>query len=156
MSFLWILDNLETVGGVGLALLALYYLWPTNKDHILLKRFGLDPAEWRVLGHDLGRGGNPYGVRALGLIGKPDFVAQHRRRKILKVFDYKHRTFKGQPRLYEVYQVTLYCMALEAMHPGYTVLAAIKYKNKILDVRVHDSDRAKLLRNRDLFRSKYL
>lgn len=152
----WILNNLEYIGGAGLVVLALFYNWPRNPDYVLLRRFDLDPEQWRILGHDLGSGGAPYHVRALGLIGTPDFVAQHRKSQTIKAFDYKHRTYKGKTRPYEVYQVSLYCMALESMHPGHKVIGAIKFKNAVVDVPLTNSRRSMLLKNRDTFRAKYL
>lgn len=152
----WASENLEVIGSVGLALLLLYYLWPLSSDAALLSRFGLNAHEWKVLGHDLGNSNRPYCVRALGLIGRPDFVAVHKRRRVIKVFDYKHRTHTGKTRPYELYQVILYCMAIEQMNPGFKVCGAIRYKNKILDITVRHSDRAMLLSRRDQFKAKYL
>lgn len=156
ISIEWLLSNLEYIGGAGLVVALLYYSWPTSKDAVLLKRFDLNPADWKILGHDLGRGGNPYHVRALGLVGTPDFVAQHKRSKSIKAFDYKHRTYKGKPRDYEVYQVTLYCMALEQMHSGCRVEGAIRYKNKVVDVPLSSSTKRYLLSLREPFRKKFL
>lgn len=156
ISIEWLLSNLACIGGAGLVVVLFYYSWPTSKDAVLLKRFDLNPADWKILGHDLGRGASPYHVKALGLIGTPDFVAQHKRSRTIKAFDYKHRTYKGKPRDYEVYQVTLYCMALEQMHKGFKVEGAIRYKNKVINVPLSSRTRNHLLSLRETFRAKFL
>lgn len=152
----WVIAHLEYIGAAGLILALLHYHWPTSKEDVLLKRFGLNPSDWKILGHDLGRGGNPYHVKALGLVGKPDFVAKHRKQRKIKAFDYKHRTYKGQTRKYEEYQVALYCLALEQMHRGYAVEGAVRYKNKIVSIQLSTRTRNYLLEMRDQFRKNFL
>lgn len=151
----WLLSNLEYIGGAGLLFALFYYSWPTSEDTVLLRRFGLNATDWKILGHDLGRGASPYHVKALGLIGTPDFVAQHKRSKRIKAFDYKHRTYKGKTRDYEIYQVTLYCIALEQMHRGFKVEGAIRYKNKVVEVSLSSRTKSYLLSLREPFRAKF-
>ena len=40
----------------------------------LCRSFGLDPAQYRVLGADVGGYPTPFSIRADGLIGRPDAV----------------------------------------------------------------------------------
>lgn len=156
MDLSWLITNLEYIGGAGLLALVLYYNWPKDKDSVILRRFELSPAKWTLMGHDLGRGANPYRVKALGLIGIPDLVAMNKQSKAIKVFDYKHRTYRGKLRLYERYQVTLYVMAIEKMNPGRKVQGAIKFKNAIVDVQPTPSDRSLLMKNRSVFQKRFL
>lgn len=148
-----LINNIEYVGGVVVAFVILYWHLPA-RDHesILLSRFGLSDKDWMLLGHDLGKGGKPLHVRGLGLIGTPDFVVQARRGRIIKVYDYKHRRYRGKLRPYEVYQVTLYAMVLEVMKPGYAIEAGIRFKDAIVDIPLKESNKRLLLDNRAGFR----
>ena len=152
-----ILANLEYIGA-GLLFVALlyWYLSSQSEDAVLLKRFGLNPAKWKIMGHDLGKTAQPYHVRGLGLIGTPDFVAKAISKKTIRVYDYKHRKFRDKLRKYEIYQVALYAMVMEVMHPNYTVEAAIRFKDQVVHVEVTPEIRNHLMDRRHDFRSLFL
>lgn len=122
--------------GVLLAAFALWYQLRGQRSATLLNRFGLSPIQWMVIGDDLGKSGSPFHVKGYGLCGTPDLVARHRRQKVIKLFDYKHRKYRNEVRTYERYQVILYAGVMQLMFKDWTILAAIKYKDAIVDVPV--------------------
>lgn len=156
-SLITIVANLEYIGA-GILFLALLYWYFTNQSEeaVLLKRFGLNPAKWTIMGHDLGKSSQPYHVRGLGLIGTPDFVAKAISQKTIRVYDYKHRKFRNKLRKYEIYQVALYAMVMEVMHPSFNVEAAIRFKDQVVDVEVTPQIRNYLMGRRQEFRSLFL
>lgn len=153
ISISTLLDHGEYIGGLAL-LVYLLWLWAQrrNADDIVLQRFGLNPKDWELIGHDLGPGGKPLHVRGYGLCGTPDVVAKHRRENRLRAFNYKHRKYRGEARLYEIYQVQLYARLLEAMFAGALIEGAIRYKDRIVDVPADRQMFNFLLSNREKLR----
>lgn len=88
--------------------------------------FGLDPAEYELVGTDLGGSKDKVYLKGDGLAGVPDAVFRHRSTRAILIGEAKSRRFNGAVSRYEEYQVVLY-MGLARRRYRVPVSALIRY-----------------------------
>ncbi|HRP05612.1 MAG TPA: hypothetical protein PLV87_11935, partial [Opitutaceae bacterium] len=76
-------------------------------DHVF-RLFGLNPAEYELVGYDLGNRPRKLFLRADGLVGVPDAVFRHRTDGHVVIGEFKSRSYRGRITDYERFQMTLY------------------------------------------------
>lgn len=106
----------------------------SSSGHSLYDQLAISSHEYRIIGHDLDGRGKTIQISAFGIMGKPDVVAEHRRKKRLRVYDLKSRNYRGQMTDYERFQMTLYIGILKALHPDFEVEGFIRYRDKLVRV----------------------
>jgi len=121
-----------TVVSLVLAILAVLVLvyaqrWRSESHGARICRlFGLDPAEFELVGTDLGGSKDKVYLKGDGLAGVPDAVFRHRSTRAILIGEAKSRRFNGAVSRYEEYQVALY-MGLARRRYRVPVSALIRY-----------------------------
>lgn len=87
-----------------------------SRDLTLCEQFGLDPAEYELVGSDLGGSDDKVWLRTGQLIGVPDAVFRHRRGLEIVIGEVKSRYYRGAIKKYEHFQVVLYLGVAESVY----------------------------------------
>lgn len=134
-----------------LAAFALYAVFKHSRRSAadkVFELFSVDPAEYELLGFDLGDGSQKITLKGLGLIGAPDALFCRLSDGRLLVGDFKTRRFRGSPSRYERYQMTLY-MGVASYQYGVPADAVLRYacghlESVHFDVRCFEDLRAQI------------
>jgi len=118
---------------------------PAARAEDLCRSFGLDPAGYRVLGADVGEFARPFGVRADGLIGRPDAVFLSRDGTEVIVGEVKSRHHRGRITEYERYQMTLYLGAVRQRFRRHSVRGLLRFHDVVVESRFEESTYQRLL-----------
>jgi len=104
------------------------------RKNALYDQLDLPLSGYRIIGHDLGESRTAIKISAFGINGKPDVIAEHKRKRRIRVYDVKARRYSGRVSNYELFQMTLYVGILRTTRPGYEVEGYLKFRDQVVPV----------------------
>jgi len=123
---------------VVLLLLMLWYLAKIfrhfNSKSRISKLFNIPNAEYTLVGTDLNTWLPACKLFVSGITGKPDAAYINYRSSHGIIGEYKSRKYKGNIKLYERYQVTLYMGMLKSKYRLKEISGRLRYADKCVDV----------------------
>lgn len=112
----------------------------------LCRSFGLDPAQYRVLGADVGGYPTPFSIRADGLIGRPDAVFISNDGGVVVVGEIKSRNHRGgEVNDYERFQMLLYLGTLQTRFRGQQIRGLLRYRDRVVAAAFDEKTYRRLL-----------
>lgn len=125
---------MSLVIGACIALVVVYLVLSFKAGSAIHKRFGINARTYELLSSDLGESEGRLRMKRHQVSGIADAVFRHKRKPEIVVGEFKSRTYRGEVKLAEFYQVILYIGHLAEMHPDCRVTGVLSYPNKRVTV----------------------
>ena len=120
--------------GALLLLLAFYFVLKKSAAGAIHSRFGVRESTHRLISTDLGNAAGRIKLSRFGINGIADAVFESVKGSEILVGEFKSRKYRGQVRLYELYQLILYMGHIKAQYPNHEVLGCLAYADSRVQV----------------------
>jgi len=100
----------------------------------IFSRFGVRESTHRLLSTDLGKSSGRIKLSRFGINGIADAVFESLSGKKILVGEFKSRKYRGEVRLYELYQIMLYMGHIKAEYPNHSVEGCLAYADGMVKV----------------------
>lgn len=121
--------------GALLILAAAYFILKLNAPMEIYSRFGVSATTHKLLSTDLGKTTGRIKLARYGINGIPDAVFEALTGKVILAGEFKSRKYRGEVKLYELYQLMLYMGHLKERYPQHTIVGCLAYADERVKVR---------------------
>ncbi|MDY1219308.1 hypothetical protein ACM8BJ_24775 [Pseudomonas aeruginosa] len=120
--------------GALLLLVAIFFVQKKSAAGAIHSRFGVRESTHRLISTDLGNAAGRIKLSRFGINGIADAVFESVKGSEILVGEFKSRKYRGQVRLYELYQLILYMGHIKALYPNHKVLGCLAYADSRVQV----------------------